>query len=636
MCGICGFVGFRDDALLQCMMARLQHRGPDQAGEYCTDQISLGHRRLSIIDLTTGGQPIFNENGMVVVVYNGEIYNYIELRQDLERQGHRFTTATDTEVIVHAYEEYGPACVERFNGEFAFALWDAATQTLLLARDRLGIRPLFYWTDGARLAFSSEIRSLLALPQARGPLSAEGLGAYLTLRYVPESGTLIEGVHSLPQGTVLLHRNSGTATHQYWTPLPAAVQAKTEREWEEGFRELLEDSVRLRMRGDVPIGAYLSGGIDSASIVALMQRHSDLPVRTFTIGGFGAEVDELEAAAALSRHIGTMHTTLSVDASQYSLLSKVAASMSKPIGDAITLPTWLLARATAQHVKVVLSGEGADEILAGYVHHLALKRGNALRQVLPGWIFLLAARGLGWVSGGWLDKFFPYPAALGEKGKRKLQQLASALARRDVGEQYLRIAALFSEEEKRGLLAGGAGAAWAGDQRLLALLRGRLHGGTGLLSTLLRFDIENWLADYTLAKQDAMAMAHSLEARVPFLDHRLVEYCLAVPDGLKIQGRRNKCILREAMRGILPDQTVDAPKKAFYIPFERCFGRDFDDYVRDVLLSRRCLERGIFNAKRLTERLGTVRSAELVDNKQVMALLILELWLQAHVDEVAA
>jgi asparagine synthase (glutamine-hydrolysing) len=635
MCGICGFAGMRDDALLMRMMQRLHHRGPDDEGVFISDVASLGHKRLSIIDLVTGAQPIFNEDRSILVVFNGEIYNYSELRQRLETQGHFFLTESDTEVIVHAYEEKGDAFVEDFNGEFAIALWDSRSHTLLLVRDRLGIRPLFYCMKGQRLAFASEISSLLCWEQARGSLSPEALGAYLTLRYTPHAGTLVEGVELLPPGSTITYRDGKIRTGCYWQPRPSELTGRDPAIWVETFHELFTDSVRLRMRSDVPIGAYLSGGIDSASIVAVMQRQTPIPVCTFTIGGFGAGVDESDEAAVLARHIGTDHHELSIDPGQFELLPQVVACMSSLIGDAIILPTWLLAKATAARVKVVLSGEGADEILGGYIHHLALKNGHDVQRLTPDALLYLAQWMLGKVPCRVLDRFFPYPAVLGDKGKQKLLAFLDALAHHDVGRQYLHLACLFREKEKRVLLAGGRYETSAGEEFVLGLLQRALLDGPGFFDTLLSFDLSNWLPDYTLAKQDALSMAHSLEARVPFLDHRLVEYALALPAGMKITGRQSKIVLRRAMRGVLPEKTVFAPKKAFYIPYERCFGPAFDDFVRDVLLSRRCLERGILNPVYLHDRLQRVRSSELIENKQIMALLILELWLRAHMDGVA-
>ena len=386
------------------------------------------------------------------------------------------------------------------------------------------------------------------------------------------------------------------------------------------------------MRSDVPVGAYLSGGIDSAAIVSLMQSMTPLPVRTFTIGGFGAEIDERCEAANLARYFGTEHRELSITADNYDLLPEVIGHLGSPIGDAIILPTFLLARETSREVKVVLSGEGADEILAGYIHHLAMANGHALEGLAPRFVLQLLRAGCSLVPATALNAVFPYPAALGRKGKTRLLEYLGALIAGDRGQQYLSLAHLFSPAEKKELYAGnGIGRADA-EAFFLSLLRPALSGDDQFLYRLLRFDLQNWLVDYTLAKQDALTMANSLEARVPFLDHRLVEFALGLPPRLQIRGLTNKIVLRRAMCGDLPQRTVRARKKAFYIPTETCFGSGFDAFVRDVLLSRRSRERGFFDFRFVERQLDRVRSVELVENKQIIALLLLELWMQAHVD----
>lgn len=622
----------RDDELLCRMNDHMRHRGPDGEGVFVTDEVSLGHRRLAIIDLATGGQPIYNEDRSVVVVFNGEIYNYPTLRRNLEARGHRFATATDTEVIVHTYEQYGLDCVKSFNGEFAFALWDKKTRTLVLARDRLGIRPLFYCRWGSRLAFASELRSLLCWKQARGPLSTKALGAYLTLRYVPRAGTMFDGVEQLPPGSYFVFQEGKSRTVRYWHARAAKLAPRSTKDWVEGFRDLFIDSVRLRMRSDVPIGAYLSSGIDSASIVTVMRQLTSLPIQTFTIGGFGAGVDESAEAHALAQYLGAEHHALTIESGQFELLPQVMASMNRPIGDAIILPTWLLAKATASRVKVVLSGEGADEILAGYVHHLALSTGQTIQRVTPDALLRLGRWMLGKCSDKFLNCFFPYPAALGKKGKQKLINFLDMLVRHDVGQQYLQLACVFREQDKRLLLAQGSYEASIADTFVLDLLHNALVEGESFFDSLIACDLENWLADYTLAKQDALSMDHSLEARVPFLDHRLVEYALALPTHMRWRGLQSKVILRRAMRQSLPRKTASVKKKAFYIPFEKCFNKKFDCFVQDVLLSRRCLNRGIFNQSYIERYTSRVRSCELIENKQIMSLLLLELWLREYSD----
>ena len=633
MCGICGFAGMRDRDLLRQMMAALHHRGPDEEGAFESDEVSLGHRRLSIIDLSTGTQPIYNEDRTIAVVFNGEIYNYLELRRDLEKKGHRFQTQSDTEVIVHSYEERGVDCLEDFNGEFALALWDLSNQVLFLARDRLGIRPLLYAHLGEHLVFASELHSLLCWEPAHGSLSVAGIEAYLSLRYAPASQTMINGVETLPPGCYLTYKNGRLSQKSYWQPHAAIIREHHPSEMISAFKDLFVDAVRLRMRSDVPVGAYLSGGIDSASIVACMQRRTPIPVQTFTIGGFGEGVDETTEAAAIARFIGTNHNELAVDPRQYELLPSIVAGMSRPIGDAIVLPTYLLAKATSGRVKVVLSGEGADEILAGYIHHLTLKNGHDIQRFTPDALMRLASLLVARTPERLLDRLFPYSARLGKKGKKKLFEYLQALADHDVGRQYLHLACLFSESEKQNLLADGDYAGAAGEAFVLGLLRSSLTGDADFFNSLLRYDLTHWLTDYTLAKQDALSMANSLEARVPFLDHRLVEYSLALPGSMLIRGPSNKVILRRAMQGLLPVKTLKARKKAFFIPYETCFDAGFDDFMRDILLSRRCLERGIFNRSYLEKTLDRLRGNELVDSKQIMAIFILELWLRAYLDK---
>jgi asparagine synthase (glutamine-hydrolysing) len=633
MCGICGIIGFRDRALLAQMAGAMTHRGPDAQGFFEDEGVALGHKRLSIIDLRTGSQPMFNEDRSLCLVFNGEIYNYLELREGLEKRGHYFATSSDTEVILHAYEEKAEQCLEDFNGEFAFALWDSKSRRLFLARDRLGIRPLYYCLRGNCLAFASELQALLHWDRAAGPLSGLALDCYLTLRYVPASVSMIEGIDKLGPGCFLLFEQGRAAVSRYWTPEPRNLKGYADQDLVAEFRELFTDAVRLRMRSDVPVGGYLSGGIDSASIAAIMQSMTPLPVRTFTIGGFGEKADERTEAAKLARLLGTEHHELSIRNENYELLPEIVGFFGSPIGDAIVLPTFLLGRATSREVKVVLSGEGADEILAGYVHHLALFSGHALEQLMPRFLLKLGRAGCRLLPTPVLDTMFPYPASLGHKGKRKLIEYLDALITGDRGRQYLNLACLFSIPEKDELY----GADWPhrapGESYLLSLLQENLAANDQFLYNLIRFDLNNWLVDYTLAKQDAMTMANSLEARVPYLDHRLVEFTLGLPDRLKIRRLTNKVILRQAMRGLLPESTRMAPKKAFYLPTEKCFGPGFDTFVREVLLSKRFRERGIFNQSFLERFLERGPSEELVENKQIMALLLLELWMRAHLDK---
>jgi len=634
MCGICGIWGWRDDELVRSMTDSMVRRGPDAEGFFFSELVSFGHRRLSIIDLQTGVQPMGAPSGDLVVSYSGAIYNYQELRTSLMALGHVFHTTSDTEVILNAYQEYGDNCLQHFNGEFAFALWDNRRQRLLLVRDRLGIHPLFFCRRGKHLAFASDLRALLRWEDARGSLNPQALIVYLTLRYTPQGMSMINGIEQLKPGTMLTLDANGHNVSTYWRLASAGHIPEDEPDQIQGFFDLFNDAVTLRMRGDVPVAAYLSGGVDSASIVSLMQRMSCRPVQTFTIGGFGPDVDELAHAAAIAAAIGTEHHEIRMGQDDFELLPQIVAGMSRPIGDAIILPTWLLSRTVGKMVKVVLSGEGADEILAGYVHHGALRKGRNLRQKL-GPLFGLVHACVKLTPAKMLDAFFPYPASLGAKGKEKVLRFLDALASGNIGRQYLDLACVFGAAAKDNLLCGEWRNA-AGDAWLEEFISSSLEKGDKFLSSLQRLDLENWLPDYTLAKQDALSMDNSLTARVPFLDHRLVEYAFALPEAMKLRNGTTKYALRMAMRDIVPVAAVQAPKRAFYLPFEHCFSSRFESFAADVLLSKQCLERGIFNRSYLESFLARGRSSELVDAKRLMVLLIGELWMRAYLDNVRA
>ncbi len=384
MCGICGFTGFRDDALLHAMMERIHHRGPDSAGEMIRDQTSLGFRRLAIIDLTSGDQPIANEDGSIEVILNGEIYNYRELREELHARGHTFRTKSDTEVIVHLYEDLGPACVSRLIGMFGFALWDARRQQLLVARDRVGIKPIYYMEQRGRFLFASELKSLLACQATELTLDPAAVHAYLALRYVPGPGTLFREIRKFPAGHYAVVRDGRATFTRYWEPrLYEGPFTRSEDDYLEEFAERFERSIQRRLISNVPLGAYLSGGLDSSVIVAAMSKLTQQPVRTFTVG-FDYEHDELTDAARTAKLLGCRHTEIACGVEDVALLPRIVWHLDEPIGDAIVIPMYLLSREAKKQVTVVLTGEGADETLGGYLFHRALLMGNRLAHAVPG------------------------------------------------------------------------------------------------------------------------------------------------------------------------------------------------------------------------------------------------------------
>lgn len=632
MCGICGFVGYPEEKdLLGTMLSTLVHRGPDDNGTYIQPGIALGHTRLSIIDLTTGHQPIHNEDNTLWIVFNGEIYNYLELREDLIKKGHRFYTQSDTEVIIHLYEEEGEDFVKHLNGEFAIALWDVPRQKLVLARDRLGIRPLYYYSKGELFLFGSEIKALIATGIVDKKLDYNALDRYITLRYVPGKDTLFRGLYKLPPASLLVYQETGFRISSYWR-LDYHPKIAPPRELEEEFYHLLEDSVRRRLMSEVPLGALLSGGLDSSTIVALMARHSHEPVRTFSIG-FGTDIDELEEARAMANHLGCEHQELIVKKQDYQLLPKILWHMDEPLGDAIIIPTYILAEATARRVKVVLTGEGADEILGGYVHQLTMHLGHGYGRLVPEYIQYLNLNLLKLLPLKILERLFPYPAKLGVKGKTKFLNYLSHLQKK--GLAYLDLAGLFSPEEKQELFTPDFLDLLRNQEPLekeLDLYLNNPNIDTHFLNRVIELDLNHWLPNYTLFKQDRLTMAHSLEGRVPFLDHRLVEFCAHVPASLKLQGLTTKYLLRKAAERLLPEKTAWGKKKSFYIPTEKCFDEKFSNFLHEILDPSAIRKRGIFNWRYIERLLYPTRSLEFLDNKRLMTLLILELWFKIFID----
>ena len=636
MCGICGFVGNGNQALIDRMTDVMAHRGPDDRGTHVEKGVALGQRRLSIIDTSSrGNQPMCNEDQTLWIVYNGEIYNFRELRAELEALGHCFRSATDTEVVLHAYEEYGDACLERFNGMFTFALWNRTNRRLLLARDRLGIKPLYTMQFRGCLYFASEIKSLLLVPGFRPEVDPVSLDRYLAFRYVTHgSGSMISGVRRLPPAHVLIHESKETSVRRYWS-IPErgeGVEDLDSVEATECYRSLLEDSVRSRLVSDVPLGVYLSGGLDSSAVLGMMARLGQERIKTFSIG-FGAEIDELDQARAVAAHFGTDHHELLVQSEDLDLLSKIVWHLDEPVGDAIIIPMYLLAGMASENVKVVLTGEGADETLGGYVHHIALHYGERIRRMIPSLAAGTLRKGIGIIPEAVLDRFFPYPASLGREGKEKL--LGYLLDRGNLFSGYRRLASLFSDDEKRELYSADfLDVIESRESGAFPLGREMEEGGGSPLNRVIRHDLQTWLPDQILFKLDKITMANSLEGRVPFLDHRLVEFTATLGARHKIRGTVNKVLLRRACRGLIPGDVVKRSKAAFFIPVETCFRDNFHDFVEDVLSADSIGKRGYFRYNTVKGLIDRYRAnpRELLYSKQVMALLILELWHRVVID----
>jgi len=620
MCGIAGIAGFGEKPVFQneveTMCDALYHRGPDDCGYYAAPEVVLGMRRLSIIDLHSGHQPIGNEDGSVWVVFNGEIYNFAELRKDLEAQGHRFSTGTDTEVIVHSYEQYGLRCVDRFRGMFAFAIWDEGRRRLMIARDRLGIKPLYYGMVAGRLVFASELKAILRLPEVDRTLdwrSVSHLFSYLT---TPKDAAIVAGIKKLEPGHLMVcSAGREPMIERYWDVEFCPDRQKSERDFQEEFRALLEESVRLRLIADVPLGAFLSGGLDSSSVVATMARLGTRPVKTFSIGFEEAEYSELDSARKVATYFGTEHHELVLAPDVLGVIDDITAFLDEPFGDSSAIPTYMVSKLAAEHVKVVLSGDGGDELFAGYDKYLVEQRER--RYPLPA--FVRGAMGL---AARWIPDRV--------RGANYLRHFSL-----DGPARYLDASTLFRADQKDHLFTRPMQACdpTAARLREMAAL-GFQNGGEDWLSPLQLNDLKNYLPLDILTKVDRMSMAHSIEARVPLLDHKLVEFAATVPAEMRLRGGATKHIFKQAMRGILPDEIIDRPKRGFAIPLGQWFRGKLEGFASDLLLSRASRQRGILNPVYIKKLLAMHRHGRNLD-MQLWTLISFEMWCRKFLDPAA-
>ena len=616
MCGIAGILRFDGGPValddLRLMTDAIVHRGPDDEGFHCSAGIGLGMRRLAIIDLAGGHQPLANEDGSVWVVCNGEIYNFRELRAGLEANGHRFATSSDIEVIVHLYEDHGPRCLDHLRGMFALALWDERRRSLLLARDRLGIKPLFYAESGGRLLFGSEVKAILA-GGAEPRLdwgAVDHLFRYLT---TPAAQSIVEGVRKLEPGHLLTaSAQSGVAVRRWWQVRFEPDRRRSEEEWVEALRAALDESVRLHLVSDVPLGAFLSGGVDSSSVVAAMARSGEGDVRTFSIGFRERDYDELDFARLVARPFATHHREAVLEPDVLDVLEDLAWYLDEPFGDASAIPTYMVSKLAASEVTVVLSGDGGDELFAGYDRYLVERRERVARFVPAPMRWLLGAAG----------------AALpeGARGREFLRHFALAGF-----ERYDDAGTLFKLDQRRRLyrgevldLAREGGGAEAAEPA-------RAPDGGHWLSTLQAHDVEGYLPLDILTKVDRMSMAHSIEARVPLLDHVFVELAATVPPELLLRGDTTKYIFKRALEGILPRAILDRPKRGFAIPLGRWFRGQLGPVVRELLLSPASRSRELFQPAYIETLLRLHQGGRPLD-LQLWTLLSFELWCRTFLD----
>lgn len=632
MCGICGKYNYATTEPvakeeLRKMNDLLVHRGPDDEGYYVSGNLGLAMRRLSIIDLSTGNQPMSNEDGAVRLVFNGEIYNFQILRDELAAKGHVFRTRSDTEVIAHLYEEHGTGFVKKLRGMFAIALWDSKRNRLVLARDRMGKKPLFYTVNGSFIAFASELRSLLTLKGVPREVDLRAVDAYLTLQYVPSPLSIFKGIRKLEPASILVLENGKITAEKYWDlPLDAEKLDHAPLAEIKGrlYNELLE-ATKIRMISDVPLGAFLSGGIDSSIVVALMAKSSAQPVKTFSIGFKEAEFSELQYARQVAEMYGTKHTEFIVEAHMADVLEKLAWHYGEPYSDSSALPSYFVSRETRKAVTVALNGDGGDEDFGGYLRYLALKL-EAYWRMVP-----LSIRKTVFSINHLLPKQAPFGLFW------RAEKLMKASMLQNQAMRYLSTVAIFGPSETPGLFSRefenrlGKDVGY-GERYITDLFA--IPAGQDLINKFIYVDFRSYLPECLMTKMDVASMAASLETRSPFLDHKVVEFAYTLPGSIKLKGiNGTKWILKETFKDMLPKSIYRRGKQGFGIPLGPWFRGELRDYWAGACLSQKALSRGYFNKEHLFRLWDEHQRGNRDHGYRLWALLMLELWHKQYADD---
>jgi asparagine synthase (glutamine-hydrolysing) len=624
MCGIVGMVsvgGEVSSGLVGAMCEVVRHRGPDSRGVFVDGGVGLGVQRLRVIDLETGDQPIFNEDRSVVVVLNGEIYNFVELAEGLRRRGHVLATRSDTEVIVHLYEEYGAECVRFLRGMFAFGLWDRRRRCLLLARDRVGKKPLFYAQRGGELWFASEAKSILQDPELARRPDLAAIDAFLHFQYVPDPLSAFEGLRKLPPAHTLLWADGRIELRRYWKLSYRRGGVGSRAEARELIRERLLEATKVRLRSDVPLGAFLSGGVDSSAVVAAMARQTSGQVKTFSIGFDVAAYDETAHAREVATLYGTDHHELRVEPSALEVLPRLVWHYGEPFADHSAIPSFYLAQLTRRHVTVALNGDGGDESFAGYGRYI---RRNVPERIaaLPGPARLLLRT---------------LAAAIGpderEYSFRTRLDRVTRTSLKPFHDRYATYAAFFDEDERARLYTPEFAAA-VGERSASALLREPYLASDAdeELHRLLDADLHTYLPGDLLVKMDIASMAHSLEVRSPLLDHRLLELAASLPAGWKIEGLTTKKIFKEALRPWLPKHILERPKQGFGVPLGSWLRGQLRQLPAEILLDPSSLQRGWFREPTIRQLINDHQNGSRDNTNKIWALIQLELWLRTFID----
>lgn len=624
MCGITGSVWRDPDKriskeTLSQMAGVLQHRGPDDAQEYFSSSdiagVAFGFRRLAIIDLHTGQQPVANEDESVVVMLNGEIYNYLELRQLLESKGYRFRTAGDSEVIVHMYSEYGTECFSKLNGMFAISIWDDRKKQLVLARDRLGQKPLFFWAENQRLSFASELKSLFEIPDCPREINQHALHEYLTYQYVPYPRCIVDGLSKLPPAHFLVFDENGISTSPYWE-LPTTESTASEQDIHEQLWYTLEESVKLRMQSDVPLGAFLSGGVDSSLIVALMQRNSSERIKTYSIGFPVKEYDETSHARAVAKHLDTDHHEFQVTPSATDILPKLVWHYDEPLADSSAIPTWYVSQMTRQEVTVALSGDGGDELFAGYPRYQAVD----LVRKIERW------PGLKWLLGSPCWNILPSSSRYKSR-LRRLKRFITPL-RKPAMQRYLSWISVFPVEKNNPFFTSEfTREIEAQDVTGSFAQHYQRFNHRDPITTISLADLHTYLPGDLMSKVDIASMGNSLEVRQPFLDYRVAELAAQIPISLKFSNGRGKQILRTVFGELLPDEIWDRPKMGFGVPMDHWLKSDLNELLHDTLLSGSPAVCRYIKREAIQRMVSNHESGRRDNSQRLWSLLVLQNWM---------
>ena len=635
MCGIAGILDIKrkpENHILLSMTGAMRHRGPDGEGIYIDGPAGLGHRRLSIIDLNTGAQPMSNEDGSVWITYNGEVYNFVELRNELESRGHKFRTKSDTEAIIHAYEQYGEECVKKLRGMFSFCIWDAKKKTLFLARDRVGKKPLYYFYNKSRFVFASEIKAIIADRNIKRELDMSAVCDYFTYQYVPFPKTIFKNIYKLPPGHFMtVHQQPDNRIdiqidiQQYWDIKYCPDYSVSENEWVEGLKEKLLDAVKVRLISDVPLGAFLSGGLDSSAVVAFMSRVMSQPVKTFSIGFEEADFSELEYARKIARQYGTDHHEMIVKPDAVELLPKLAWEFDEPFADSSAIPTYYVSKMARKNVTVVLSGDGGDETFAGYSRYASASwfyrwtkfAPYPLRRIFFGGVSSLmpyGMRGKGFLRHLTLSPFEYYKGMITQEDSKYFDELFN----KDVISEIAG-----HRGKKTGILKSNNG--------MMEEFYNR-YPNDDYLTKIQYLDTKTYLAEDILTKVGRASMLCSLETRSPLLDHEVLEFAARIPSSYKIRNSQKKYIFKKTMSEFLPSDIVNRDKMGFCTPLRHWFKKDLAGYAEDMLLGEKCRNRGFFNTKFIESLISSHRLKYRDLSSHIWQLLFFEHWCRNWLD----